>query len=89
MTCERLVRTEDFAREGSFHTLRISRMLVDGVAEAPNGAHFTSCTPDYACDEAFLARYAGSASSPEAWAEFRGKYLEGDEAAYQQRVGEG
>jgi glutaconate CoA-transferase subunit A len=86
MTCERLVRTEDFAREGSFHTLRINRLLVDGVAEAPNGAHFTSCHPDYPRDETFQARYAASAASPEAWARFRSDYLEGDEAEYQRRV---
>jgi glutaconate CoA-transferase, subunit A len=86
MTCERIVRTEDFSREGSFHTLKINRMLVDGVVEAPNGAHFTSCAPDYARDEAFLARYAASAASPEAWKEFRSDFLEGDEAEYQRRV---
>jgi glutaconate CoA-transferase, subunit A len=86
MSCEQIVRTEDFAREGSFHTLKINRMLVDGVVEAPNGAHFTSCAPDYPRDEDFQARYASSASSPEAWARFRSDYLEGDEAEYQRRV---
>jgi acyl CoA:acetate/3-ketoacid CoA transferase alpha subunit len=89
MTCERIVRTEDFAREGSFHTLKINRMLVDGVVEAPNGAHFTSCTPDYPRDEIFLARYAASAASPEAWKEFRQDFLEGNEAEYQRRVAAG
>jgi glutaconate CoA-transferase subunit A len=86
MTCERLVQTEDFGREGSFHTLRINRMLVDGVVEAPNGAHFTSCLPDYPRDETFLARYAASATTPEAWTHFRRDYLEGEEAEYQRRV---
>ncbi len=86
MTCERIVATEDFAREGSFHTLRINRMLVDGVIEAPNGAHFTSCAPDYPRDEAFLARYAASAASDEAWREFRSAYLDGTEADYQLQV---
>ncbi|MEA2681964.1 MAG: glutaconate CoA-transferase, subunit [Chloroflexota bacterium] len=86
MTCERIVRTEDFAREGTFHTLKINRMLVDGVVEAPNGAHFTSCAPDYPRDEAFQARYAASAVSPEAWAQFRRDYLDGDETQYQRRA---
>src|SRR5579862_7853402 len=80
MTCERIVRTEDFAREGSFHTLKINRMLVDGVVEAPNGAHFTSCAPDYPRDEAFLAHYAASAASPQAWLDFRRIYLDVEEA---------
>jgi glutaconate CoA-transferase subunit A len=86
MTCERIVKTEDFVREGSFHTLKINRMLVDGVVEAPNGAHFTSCAPDYPRDETFLARYAASAANPEAWKQFRQDFLEGDEAEYQRRV---
>ena len=33
--------------------------MVDGVVEAPNGAHFTSCAPDYERDEAFQKAYAG------------------------------
>ncbi len=86
MTCERIVATEDFAREGSFHTLRINRMLVDGVIEAPKGAHFTSCAPDYPRDEAFLAQYAASAASHEAWRSFRDRYLDGTEAEYQLQV---
>ena len=86
MTCERIVQTEDFALEGTYHTLKISRMLVDGVVEAPHGAHFTSCIPDYSRDEAFQATYAASAASPEAWDKFRRDYLEGDEAEYQRRV---
>ena len=47
--------------EGSFHTLRISRLMVDGVVEAPNGAHFTECPPDYGRDEAFQKEYAATA----------------------------
>ncbi len=88
MTCERIVRTEDFAQEGSFHTLKINRMLVDGVVEAPHGAHFTSCTPDYPRDEAFLAAYAASARSPQAWSEFRHQYLDVEESEYQRLVAE-
>jgi acyl CoA:acetate/3-ketoacid CoA transferase alpha subunit len=87
VTCERIVETEDLLREGPVQTLVISRMLVDGVVEAPRGAHFTSCAPDYGRDEAFQRRYAASAASPEAWDEFQRTYLEGSEAAYQAAVG--
>ena len=38
---------------------------VDGVIEAPNGAHFTECPPDYGRDEAFQKEYALAAGSPE------------------------
>jgi glutaconate CoA-transferase subunit A len=87
MSCERIVETEDFANEGSEQTLKINRMMTDGVIEAPHGAHFTHCVPDYQRDEDFQQTYAASAASPEAWAEFRSKYLEGSEADYQAAVG--
>jgi glutaconate CoA-transferase subunit A len=87
MSCERIVETEDFASEGSEQTLKINRMMTDGVIEAPHGAHFTHCIPDYQRDEEFQRTYAASAASPEAWAEFRSTYLEGSEADYQAAVG--
>jgi len=87
MSVERIVPTEDLTKEGTFHTLRVSRLMVDGVVEAPNGAHFTSCAPDYERDEAFQREYAKSAASPEAWAEFRAAWLDLDEAGYQAKLG--
>jgi glutaconate CoA-transferase subunit A len=87
LSCERIVATEDFLKAGSFHTLRISRMFVDGVVEAPGGAHPTECPPDHARDEAFQREYAASAKSPEAWQAFQARYLAlPDEAAYQAAV---
>ena len=71
MSCEQIIPTEDFATYGSFHTQRITRLMADGVIEAPGGAHFTECPPDYGRDEAFQKEYAASASSPEPWDEFR------------------
>jgi glutaconate CoA-transferase subunit A len=88
MSCERIVDTEDFFKEGSEQTLKINRMMTDGVLEAPRGAHFTHCVPDYPRDEEFQRVYAASAASPEAWAEFRSRYLEGSEAEYQAAVGQ-
>ncbi len=75
VSCERIVDTFD---EGSFHTLRISRIFTDGVIEAPNGAHFTSCVPDYDRDEAFQTEYAKAAADPEAWPGFAKRYVEDD-----------
>lgn len=87
MSCERVVETEQLLEEGSFHTLRINRMMTAGVVEAPRGAHFTSCDPDYGRDEQFQAAYAAAAADPDAWAEFRGRYLEvGSESEYQAAV---
>jgi glutaconate CoA-transferase subunit A len=81
LSCERIVTTEALLREGSVHTLRINRMMTDGVIEAPNGAHFTSCDPDYGRDEAFQKDYASME-----WSDFEARYLGVDEAGYQRLV---
>jgi glutaconate CoA-transferase subunit A len=87
MSCEKIIPTEDLLREGTVHTLRINRMMVDGVVEAPGGAHFTECPPDYGRDEAFQKEYAATAKDPEAWNAFRARYLElGSEQEYQELV---
>jgi glutaconate CoA-transferase subunit A len=87
LSTERIVPTTELAADGCRHSLKVSRLMVDGVVEAPNGAHPTSCVPDYERDEAFQKEYAGSAKSDEAWAEFSAAWLElPDEATYQQKV---
>jgi glutaconate CoA-transferase, subunit A len=86
VSCERVVETDALLAEGSFHTLKINRSMVDGVIEAPNGAHFTSCQPDYERDEAFQKEYATAAADAELWAAFVATYLSGSEAAYQEAV---
>jgi glutaconate CoA-transferase subunit A len=85
LSCERIVSTEELAQAG-IATQRISRWMVAGVIEAPNGAHFTSCVPDYERDELFQRDYVAAAADPELWAKFMAEYLEGDEASYQQAV---
>jgi glutaconate CoA-transferase subunit A len=86
VSCERIVDTADLLKEGSHHTLRISRLWTDGVVETPNGAHFTSCVPDYERDEAFQRDYAAGAKSPEAWAEWKAAWLDLDEDGYQRKL---
>jgi glutaconate CoA-transferase, subunit A len=87
LSCERIVPTADLLTAGPAQSLLVNRTMIDGVVEARGGAHFTSCVPDYARDEAFQAEYARSAASPEAWERFQADYLSGDEAAYQEAVG--
>jgi glutaconate CoA-transferase, subunit A len=86
MSCERIVPTPDLLAGGPVQSLLINRSMVSGVAETPNGAHFTSCAPDYGRDEEFQAEYVAASASPQKWEEFRATYLAGDEAAYQQAV---
>ncbi|TYB61522.1 CoA transferase subunit A [Nonomuraea sp. PA05] len=57
VSCERLVDTADLLKEGPVQSLLISRSMVTGVVEAPGGAGFTSCEPDYGRDEAAQRRY--------------------------------
>jgi glutaconate CoA-transferase, subunit A len=86
MSCERVVPTADLIAGGPLQSLLINRSMVSGVAETPNGAHFTSCVPDYGRDEEFQAEYAAAAADPERWRQFRTTYLAGDESAYQEAV---
>jgi glutaconate CoA-transferase, subunit A len=86
VSCERVIATEDLLNEGTFHTLRVNRSMVDGVVEAPNGAHFTTCEPDYGRDEVFQKAYATAAADPATWAAFVETYLSGTEAEYQAAV---
>ncbi len=90
LSCEQIVDTAGLtagADPTPVQRLLISRMMVDGVVETPNGAHFTLCTPDYERDEKFQKAYAAAAGgSDEDWAAFEARFLAGDEAAYQAAV---
>jgi glutaconate CoA-transferase subunit A len=81
VSCERIVDTAELTKEAAPQTLLVQRHSVSGVVEAPNGAHFTSCAPDYGRDEAFQRHYA---STP--WPEFAERFLAGDEQDHQRAV---
>ena len=84
LSCEEVVDTAGLTVDTPVQRLLISRMMASGVVEAPIGAHFTSCAPDYGRDEAFQTRYA---TTP--WPEFAAGFLTGDEQTYQSAVREG
>ena len=88
VSCEQVVATDDLAGLADITRLRISRLDVTGVIEAPGGAHFTECPPDYGRDEVFQKRYAATAKSDEAWDGFRTDFLDIDEAGYRAKVAE-
>jgi glutaconate CoA-transferase, subunit A len=81
MSAEKIIPTDDFLKYGSVHTLKIPRMYVTGVVEAPLGAHFTECPTDYERDESFQREYAATAKDDDAWRAFRAKYLDVDSHA--------
>jgi glutaconate CoA-transferase subunit A len=87
VSCEEIVDTAGLTVGAPVQRLLISRMMVDGVVETPNGAHFTTCTPDYERDERFQRAYAAAAGGTDGeWAAFHERFLSGDEAAYQAAV---
>lgn len=86
MSCEQVVSTEELIAAGPLQSLPINRMMVSGVVEAPGGAHFTECPPDYPRDEAFQREYAKTAKDAASWSHFRERYLTLGEADYQKAV---
>jgi glutaconate CoA-transferase, subunit A len=87
LSVEQVVDTAGLTVDTPVQRLLLSRMLVTGVVETPNGAHFTTCTPDYERDERFQKAYAAAAGgTDEDWAAFEERFLSGDEDAYQAAV---
>ncbi len=72
VSCEQIVGKLD----GAPQTLLLNRMMVDGVVEAPGGAGFTSCVPDYGRDEQRQREYAAAAGDLEQWPDFYERFLE-------------
>ncbi|MGO3326959.1 CoA transferase subunit A [Gordonia sp. (in: high G+C Gram-positive bacteria)] len=82
---DRIVSTEELMSEAPNERLVLNRMDVDRVVNAPNGAHFTFAG-DYGRDESFQRFYADAAGDEQAWAAFRTRFLDVDEATYQEEV---
>ncbi|MGW0905986.1 CoA transferase subunit A [Streptomyces sp. NPDC002853] len=86
VSCERIVESSELTERSAPQTMLVSRHAVTGVTETPNGAHFTSCVPDYGRDEPFQKAYATAAGDPDAWKEFEDRFLAGTEQDYQMAV---
>ncbi|MEV5002367.1 CoA transferase subunit A [Nocardioides sp. LML1-1-1.1] len=87
LSVEQVVDTAGLTVDTPVQRVLLNRMMVTGVVETPNGAHFTTCTPDYERDERFQKAYAAAAGgSEEDWAAFEERFLSGDEDAYQAAV---
>ncbi|MEZ5383305.1 MAG: CoA-transferase [Microthrixaceae bacterium] len=75
VSCERVVEPSQFLEEGPVQTLLVSRLNTDAVVEAPGGAGFTQCLPDYERDEDAQREYARTAKSDEAWDEWLAGFI--------------
>jgi glutaconate CoA-transferase subunit A len=76
VSCEQIVPTADLTRTAPVQSLIVQRWMVHGVVEAPGGAHFTSCDPDYGRDEEFQREYVRAADDPTGWRDFLARYVE-------------
>lgn len=85
VSVERIVPTGALVdAAGDITRLRINRLFVDGIVEAPNGAHPTACDPDYDRDVPFQRSYLATAKDPAQWDAFRSEWLSfASEADYQ------
>jgi glutaconate CoA-transferase subunit A len=88
VTTERIVDNGALTGEGPLSTVVIHRLMTDGVAETPGGAHFTANPPDYGRDEAFQKEYAASAADDDAWTAFAGRYVHVGDDEYRAHVEE-
>jgi glutaconate CoA-transferase subunit A len=86
VSTEKLVPTAELDLQRNARFNPFERSVVTGVIEAPFGAHPTGATPDYGIDLEHLKAYA-AATDPQAWAEYRTRYVEADPAAYLAAVG--
>jgi acyl CoA:acetate/3-ketoacid CoA transferase alpha subunit len=86
LSVETVVSTEELVKAVPRQAMTINRMMVDGVVEAPGGAHFTTGAADYGRDEKFQRHYAEAAASPDTWEQFVKTYLSGSEDDYQAAV---
>ncbi|GAB2466920.1 MULTISPECIES: CoA transferase subunit A [Streptomyces] len=87
LSVEQIVDTAELTGDTPVQRLLLSRIEVTGVVQTPNGAHFTSCVPDYERDEKFQKAYAtAAAGTDEDWAAFHERFLAGTEDDYQAAV---
>ena len=82
VSCEKIVAVGGLIDEGPLESIRVSRIFTEGVLEAPFGAHFTHCVPDYQRDERIQKEYAATAKDPDAWSAFRARYIDIPEVDY-------
>jgi len=88
VTTEKVVANGALVDEGPLSGVVIHRLLTDGVAEAPGGAHFTANPPDYGRDEAFQKEYAAAAGDAAEWEAFAQRYVFVGDDEYRAHVDE-
>jgi glutaconate CoA-transferase subunit A len=88
LTTEKVVDNGGLVEEGPLSAVVIHRLMTDGVAETPGGAHFTANPPDYGRDEPFQKEYAAAAGDPADWEAFAQRYVLVSDDEYRAQVSE-
>ena len=78
---------EEFLDAATLYGAVLDRGVVSGVVEAPLGAHPTCCVPEYGIDVDHLKTYSAAAKGEDAWADYRGKFVDVDDDAYVEAAG--
>lgn len=86
VSVETLVGTADLLAGAGPTASVLDRTLTQAVVVSPGGAGFTSHPPHAARDERLQRLYVESASSPEAWADFRARFVDVDDETYRAAV---
>jgi len=86
-TFEKIVPTAELNMQANSRFNFVERAMINGVAGAPLGAHPTSAAPDYQLDLKHIKAYVDSAASPEAWADYKARFVDVSEAEYQAVIG--
>jgi glutaconate CoA-transferase subunit A len=89
MSVEKIVPTDELLANGGLQTLKIQRMMVRGVVEAPYGAHPCCCDARYDYDLEHLALYRDSAGDLAAFARYVAEWIDtpGSHDAYLDKIG--
>lgn len=85
VSAEKIVTSEELQRYG--RDVQIHRIHVEGVVEAPWGAHFTGCAPYYRADLRHVREYLDCARDAEAWRAYVARYVTDDPDAYLRAAG--
>ena len=70
-----VLETDQLFGEATYQSESIARLNVHAVIDAPGGAGFTECPPDYGRDEALQKLYAQGAKDDAAWAAFEARFF--------------
>ncbi len=87
VSCEKILPTAEMTAAGPVQSMVLNRTLVDGVIEAPFGAHPTSCVPKYGIDVDHLKVYSAAAKQEGGFADYVNSFVSIDPDAYLEAVG--